>query len=45
MNLLGVIVLVAVILLLIGLVIWASDEYAKVKAGEKWPPDWHERVK
>lgn len=45
MTLLGVAVLLFLVLTILGLVLWAGDEYARVKAGEKWPDDWHELVK
>lgn len=45
MTLLGAAVLLFLVLTLAGLVWWANDEYDKVKAGEKWPDNWHELIK
>ena len=45
MTILGLAVLVFLILTILGLVVWAMDEYERVKAAEKWPEDWHDKVK
>lgn len=45
MTIMGLAVLLCLLLTILGLVVWASDEYARVKAGDKWPEDWHELIK
>lgn len=45
MTILGLAVLLFLVLTIFGLVTWAMDQYNRVKAGEKWPADWHEKIK
>lgn len=45
MTIMGVAVLLFLVLTILGLVLWAMDEYDRVKAGDKWPDNWHELLK
>lgn len=45
MTILGLAVLLFLVLTILGLVVWAMDEYNRVKAAERWPDNWHDLIK
>lgn len=44
MTLLSAAVLIILVLFVLG-VLWAQNEYDKVKAKQTWPDDWHKLIK